>query len=463
MRIRTFGRLAAVALVVAALGVGLRVRQAGRGQQLPACCGVAAVLADTGERPAYIYGWPRNFGPDGTPVPLHDPTSQATWPNRTSHANSDDWISRNHDRITSMHPRMLVINFSNEVAREKPLLLARQIIDALRESSRYHGYADPKAPAFLDYSVWRYVDLRDAGATRGNSVRTPHKPNVPAPEMNMDYGGFFSQEFAAAIGVRDPADRSRFLRLDELIDQGFVHEVLFVAAPAGDVRSLECIEMKPVYDEQNRKVPGRWAQCGNGGDPDQRWTGRSLRINGLNETRGIGCGMENLGHSLEGMAHGHAIPRYSREFYEFAGFDLDKRWGLPFNSFYPLWGKGKGISYPDPSTAVVTDGEKTWTIHNYFSVGGNVHFIPNGRSHYDMAGTGAVMSTIEDWRIGSGPGGKDLAKPWTTAVLKQFEKVAPDCMGKWLVYWRQNMPGYRNRSKDDAGRPIRNWWPYLFY
>ena len=28
---------------------------------------------------------------------------------------------------------------------------------------------------------------------------------------------------------------------------------------------------------------------------------------------------------------------------------LDTRFKLPWNSFYPLWGEGKGISYPDES------------------------------------------------------------------------------------------------------------------
>jgi hypothetical protein len=41
--------------------------------------------------------------------------------------------------------------------------------------------------------------------------------------------------------------------------------------------------------------------------------------------------------------------------------------------------------------------------------------------------------------------------------------MAPDCMGPWLVYWRQNMPGLDNRQKDADGRPMKNWWPFLFY
>ncbi len=405
---------------------------------------------------------PSGVRPDGTPMPLSDPADTTVWPNRTSRANSDEWIVKNHDRIRVMRPRLLMINFSNEVAPDKPMRLANDLIAALKESSRYHGYKDPSAPAFLEYTVWRYVDLRDPGAAKGNSSRSPIKKDVEAPHANCDYGGFFSDEFARHIGVRDPKDPKRFLRLDELVDQGYVHEVWFTAAPAGDFRCLECVELKPVYDEQFRRIPGRYVQSGNGGDEDQKWTGRSVRINSLNHDRGIGCGMENLGHSMEGMAHGKAIPYFTKYFNEYAGFDLDKRCGLPINSFYPLWGEGKGISYPSPNVAVVTDGKDTWRIENYIAAGGNVHFPPNARRHYDQANSEPVLSTIEDWRIGSA-NGKDEVKLWTNAVLAQYEKVAPDCMGKWLVYWRQNMPGYRNRAKDDQGKPMKNWFVFLFY
>lgn len=406
--------------------------------------------------------WQSNFNPDGTPKPLQDSRELAVWPNRASRANGDLWIVKNHDRIRQMRPRLLLISFSNQVDPAKPMALFNDLRAALKESSRYHGYKDKDAPAFLDYQVWRYVDLRDKDSTTGNSSRTPRKSN-PQGNLNCDYGGFFSEKFAESIGVRDPKNKRRYLRLDELIDQGYVHEVWFSCAPTPDFGALECVEMKNVYDEKFNRVPGKVVQAGNGGDPDQKWTGRPVRINCLNETRGIGCGMENLGHSFEGMAHSRAIPYFTKYFYEFAMFDLDKRFKLPFNSYYPLWGEGKGISYPDPSTAVVTDGKETWTIKDYVAAGGNVHFLPNGRSHYDLANTEPVMSTIEDWRIGSGPGGKDLAKPWTNAVLKQYEKLAPDCMGRWLVYWRQNVPGYKNLSKDDDGKPMKNWWPFLFY
>ncbi|GMV35690.1 MAG: hypothetical protein AMXMBFR61_01980 [Fimbriimonadales bacterium] len=419
--------------------------------------------ASTGISAQIPSDWQTNFRPDGTPKPLNDSADNTIWPNKWSRANSDEWIVKNHDRIRQMRPRILMINFSNEVDPAKPMRLANELIAALRESSRYHGYENPAAPPFLEYSVWRYVDLRDEDRKEKNSRKSPIKPDVPENRWNCDYGGFFSETFAQYIGVRDPKDPKRFLRLDELVDQGYVHEVWFTAAATGDFRCLECVEMKPVYDENFQRIPDKFAQAGNGGDPDQKWTGRSVRINCFNQDRGIGCAMENLGHAMEGMAHSGCIPYFRKYFYEYAMFDLDKRYGLPFNSYYPLWGEGKGITYPDPNTAVVTDGEKIWTLKNYVATGGNVHFPPNARSHYDQANTQPVMSTIEDWRIGSGPGGKDRAKPWTVAVLDRFKDLAPDCMGKWLVYWRQNMPGLDNRSKDDDGKPMKNWFVFLFY
>jgi hypothetical protein len=74
----------------------------------------------------------------------------------------------------------------------------------------------------------------------------------------------------------------------------------------------------------------------------------------------------------------------------------------------------------------------------------------------------AVLSAIEDWRIGSGPGGKDLAKPRTNEAFARNREAAPDCMGPWRIYWRQNFPGVDNRQKDDAGKPMKNSRPFLF-
>jgi hypothetical protein len=56
-----------------------------------------------------------------------------------------------------------------------------------------------------------------------------------------------------------------------------------------------------------------------------------------------------------------------------------------------------------------------------------------------------------------------VVQPFTKANYAGTRDLAPDCTGPWMVYWRQNWPGHRNLSTDDAGEPLKNWWPMLFY
>jgi len=410
-----------------------------------------------------VLAWPAAASPLA-PVshPRDDPADLSVWPNQTSRANSDRWLVDHHDRIRQMRPRLLLLNFSQEASREKLAKLTADLLAAVRESSRYHGYRNPDAPVFLNYQLFKFADLREEGRTKGNSRKFPVKAGV-TNTFNVDYNAFFTDAFAPHYGVPDPADPSRYLRLDDLAELGYVHELWVFGEGAPEVVAYECVELKPQYDEHFVRQGNRFVQAGNGGDPDQKWTGRSLRIGFINASRGVGCFLESLGHSVEGTANARAIPYFTRYFHEFAGHDLKTRFGLPFESFYPLWGEGSGIRYPAPSTAVATREGRAWTLTNYVAYGGNVHFTPNGRRHYDLENTEPVLSTIEDWRIGSGPDGRDLAQPWTNARFAQYRALAPDCMGPWLIYWRQNFPGLDNRQKDDAGQPMKNWWPFLFY
>jgi hypothetical protein len=142
---------------------------------------------------------------------------------------------------------------------------------------------------------------------------------------------------------------------------------------------------------------------------------------------------------------------------------LQKRYGVPFRDLYAVEYGGQAIRVIDSQTVEITQKGKKHRIENYIPAGGSAHFPPNARSHYDLENGQAVLSTIEDWRIGSGPGGKDLVKPFTNQAFRNYRNTAPDCMGRWLVYWRQNMPGWKNRQKDDAGKPMKNWLPFLFY
>lgn len=396
-----------------------------------------------------------------------DSDELAIWPNLISRSNSDAWLVANHDTIQAMKPRVLLINFSNEHSVEHLNRMAKQLIVALAESTRYHGYKDSGAPAFLQYEIAKFVDLRDADRTKGNSRHLPVKNPQAKRGFNMKYRAYFSDEFARLIGVADPQVPQRFLRLDELVDRGEVHEVWFFESGSTDATphsgAYEVVELKPRYDEQFRRVEKEYVQAGNGGDIDQPWTGRSVRIGCINASRGIGCFLESLGHGLEGFSDSAAVPYFTKYFRDFAGLNLREKHGLPIDRFYELQYGKQPIRFPDEKTLLITHGDREHRVDNYVAAGGNAHFPPNARGHYDLDNPHPVLSTIEDWRIGGGPDGRDLVRPFTNRAFAGNRDRFPDCMGPWLVYWRQNMPGLANRQKDDAGKPMKNWWVFMFY
>ena len=399
-------------------------------------------------------------------VLTHDPEDQTIWPNQTSRANGDRWLVENHDRIRQMRPRVLLVNFSNEHDEAHLEQLVTRLRAAVAESSRYHGYANAEAPVFLQYEIFKCVDLRDRDRTTGDSRLVPLKDPTARDGFNMRYAAFFSDEFARHFGVKDPQQDDRFLRLDELLDRGYCHEVWLCLSGAPEspwIGAYEVVELKPRYDAAFKSTPGDFVQAGNGGDPAQPWTGRSVRIGAINASRGVGCFLESLAHGLEGMSSAEAIPYFTRYFRDYAGFNLKEKYQAPFDSLYGVQYGRSDVQYPDASTLIARHGVMEFKIDSYVCTGGNAHFPPNGRRHYDLDNTAPVLSTIEDWRIGSGPEGRDVAKPFTNAAFSQYREMAPDCMGPWLVYWRQNMPGLDNRQKDADGRPMKNWWPFLFY
>jgi hypothetical protein len=394
-------------------------------------------------------------------------TDLTIWPNQTSWANSDSWLAMNHQKIRLMKPRVLLINFSNDHSAQHLLGLADKIVAALAESSRYHGYAHPNAPAFLEYEIVQFVDLRDGTESNGNSLKLPVKDPEARSGFNVDYSVFFSEPFAKLLNIRDPLDSTRCLTLPQLLDMGWVHEVWFFESGSDKSRvhsgAFEVVELKPKYDEKFQKVGNGFVQAGNGGDEEQKWTGRSCRIGCINASRGVGCFLESLAHGMEGTASSGSIPYFSRYFREYAGYDLRTRYELPFDSFYSLDYRLGDLQFPTSSTLQVVYEGKTIVRNGYIAAGGNAHFPPNGRKHYDLDNSDAVLSTIEDWRIGSGADGADLAQPFTSAKFERYRDLAPDCMGSWLVYWRQNMPGLDNRQRDAQGQPMKNWLPFLFY
>ncbi len=367
--------------------------------------------------------------------------SDLVWPNAESAVNSDPWLIANHDRIRLLRPRVLAVNFVNGLAEPAARSTLDALIAALRESSRWQGYRDPRAPAFLDYELVDIVDLTEPRGTRDrNSAQFPRA----ADGVGFDYGAL--HEFKLHDG----------LNLDELTERGLVNEVWLLADHTDHSAPWETVEVKQTYDVRFRPRGDYERNAGNSGEHRAPWIGRSLRILFVNFTRGVGCAMESLGHSLERMATTGPIPYYERYFREYAMLDLGRRYGLPFESLY-LKGP-QPVDYPTPTTLRYRTGWRKHSVEDYIPAGGNVHFMPNGRFDYDLDARDPVLSTIETWRQAD-----QQARPWTPAVLDRYRDLAPDCMGRWVLYWRQNMPGLDNTALDDDGRPMKNWWPFLFY
>lgn len=402
-------------------------------------------------------------------VPAGLPDDLTVWPNKVSYRNSDPWIWQNHDRIREMRPRVLVLNFANDVDMPGIQERTEKLIMALAESTRYHGFKNPDAPAFLKYEVVKYVDMRDRPAPperlHKNSAFLPLKPDGPK-DFGCDYGTFYGDAFARFYGFQDPRNDRRYMNLHELINSGVVHELWFYAIHEYEVGwpAFEVTEFKQYYDDQCRPIEGKHGPAGNGHDDSMPWSGRSFRMAFFNPHRGTGCQMENFGHGLEAYANHNAIGYWRKYFREFAELNLDERFKLPFSSLYEMpYDRNNVVSYPTATTMKIKHHSQEYTVEPYVAIGGNAHWPPGARHHYDLDSSYTVKSTIENYRLRNGPDGKDKVLDFNKEKYAPYRKTVPDCMGAWMVFWRQCMPGLDNKCVDDDGKPMKNWWVFLFY
>src|SRR4051794_14032376 len=270
-----------------------------------------------------------------------------------------------------MRPRVLAVNYVHGLSEAAARAQLAELIRAIAESSRWQGWRDPAAPAFLEYEL---VEIVDRSTPRGDRDRNSARFPRTADGVGFDYAALHED-----------------LQLE---DQPHVNEVWIIADHTDHSAPWETVEVKQDYDEGFKPtgVYDLWA--GNSGEHQAPWIGRSMRVLFVNFARGVGCAMESLGHSLERMATCGAIPYYERYFREYAGLDLDRRYGLPFESLY----QRSPVDYPTPSTLRYPSGRRRTRLEDYVAQGGNVHFMPNGRHDYDLDGGGPVLSTIESWR-----------------------------------------------------------------
>jgi hypothetical protein len=404
----------------------------------------------------------------GLTAPTQAPApARLVWPNAESRANSDDWIRLRHNEIKQMKPRVLVFNFVNGLTTSEAQQRVNAVIAAIREASRYQGYKRQEAEPFVDYQVAKLVDMTDetplpeSDRKEGNSSLYPRVKDWKGGN-NFVYAELFSDEFARHIKIPNPDKPSENFTLEQLVSRGMVHEVWFLALQGAFGSPHECTEFKQAYDANLRKIAGRSIQAGTATAEDVPFIGRSLRILHINPERGAGCALEKLGRALETTARSNALPYFTRYFNEFSGLELKQHYRVPFND----WGgrqPNTELAYPTPDTVTYQYKGEQFGVRNYVAPPGSVRFPPNARRDFDIDNMTPVLTNIEHYRLRDGSDGRDKAEPYTSAKLARYRQVAPDCVGAWMVYWRQSMPGLDNKALDDQKLPMKNWWPFLFY
>jgi hypothetical protein len=385
------------------------------------------------------------------------------WPNDQSKANSDPWLAQNHDSITQLRPRVLVIDLEN-TASERAMSLIDAHVAALREASSFHKYKDTNAQPVLVYEFVKIVQ-----ASKG---------------ARIDYKSWNTQQFADDnLQLKDPADpNGPNLTLCGAFEKGVINEVWCMAS--SDPKCGETQEYKQVYDQAGKQISGKFASVSNGDNISSLGCKVSVRITDFNSGRGAGCHQHALGHAWERYMDGNAVPALGKQARRFLNWDLDTRVKAPFSSFYSAC-SSNSMQLTD---CIVWDSQtraqsgpsasKSFDIADMSDGCGNAHFYANttGTYSYDAnTPDPEVMTSCENYGLRNGPAGTDLKTPYTNAMTDKLygrsQRTCPadlpscddDCGGHGTTYLYQNFPGHGTTAMSDDSTPMRNWWVYLFY
>jgi hypothetical protein len=172
--------------------------------------------------------------------------------------------------------------------------------------------------------------------------------------------------------------------------------------------------------------------------------------------------VEAEAHGIESAGSRHLLPGLSEWFVPFAGFDLDRRYELPFSSFYACpYGDLTCVLHPTSSSVEVTIDGRTYSIADFDPRCGNVHFAPTARGHYDLGNPQSVLSSCRDF--GTGRAAARIRS------VRSATRSSPLCRA------RLGLPGAvprlvaaeHARARDGAPlrrrSPMKAFWPFLFY
>lgn len=377
------------------------------------------------------------------------------WPNETSHTNSDTWLVEHHDEITELRPRVLLINFVQGRGEMEVREAAAANANALAEGSKYHGYSNPNAPAFVKYEVVHFADLGGQPTRSGNG---------------FGFTEFMtSQAFADKVKLKEP-NGTKNLTVCEAFEKGLINEA-WVAEPSDDSAKLyEMLGRGQVYNADFSKKAGQFDNCSGNGCLSGFTCGVSVRLGEINLDRGPGCATHAYGHGIEGQVKRNQIPYFAQNAKRFFNFGLKQSHGTPFDDFYMCpYDTTQCIQYVSPEH--LKNGSQAngnvFDISDFGDGCGNVHFAPHSRGHYDYENSSAGVTgraTCSGYGLGA-DGGKDTTTDISYDTYKALNqnKAYNDCGGGWQIYMRQSFPGYQNQAKGVDGKPMKNWWPFLFY
>jgi hypothetical protein len=384
------------------------------------------------------------------------------WPNDMSSANSDDWLVTNHDQISQLRPRVLVIDLES-TAETTAMGLVTKHIDALKEASSFHKYEDTAAQPALAYELVKIVP-----ASKGSRI---------------DYTSWNTQTFADMnIQLKDPADPSGpNLTLCQLFEKGVINEVWCMAS--SDPKCGETQESKQVYDANGVKQ-NRFANVSNGDNITNLGCKVTARITDFNSGRGTGCHQHAMGHAWERYMDASAVPELGKQAKRFLNWDLDTRVGAPFSNFYSACNSNSMqltdcIEWNSSINAVSGPSAKSdFDIADMSGGCGNAHFYANTTGTYSYDANmpdPEVLTSCENYGLHNGTDGKDLTTKYTNKMTDDYygrsARDCPadqpacddDCGGHGTTYLYQNFPSFGTAAKNDDGTPMRNWWVYLFY
>ncbi len=375
------------------------------------------------------------------------------WPNDTSKANSDTWLSQHHDEIAQLRPKLLVIDLENTANAQA---LVDKHIAALKEASSPHKFKDATAEPTLAYELVKIVQA----------------PKGAGP--GIDYASWNTQSFADSnLQLKDPADPTGpNLTLCQAFEKGVIHEVWCMAS--SDPKCGETQEQKQVYDDNNVRMPGVFRNVSNGDSLEKLGCKVTARVTDFNSGRGVGCHQHAMGHAWERCIEASAVPAMAKQGRRFLNFDLDTRVGAPFQSFYDACNSNSTqltdcITWSSEIHAASgPSASRPFDLPDMSGGCGNAHFYPNttGTYSYDAnTPDPMVLDSCENYGLHNGPGGKDLTTRFTNAMTDTYFKniVDDDCGGHGTMYLYQNFPGPGTKATNDDGTPMHDWWVYLFY